>query len=46
MSNANLLLDNVKLKADALTNLNLPIQIELGLIKRLEVREHYKYIHT
>jgi hypothetical protein len=38
MSEANLSLNNVKLRKDALIKLNMPIRIELGEIKHLYVR--------
>eukprot|EP00347_Sterkiella_histriomuscorum_P018285 403346093 len=38
MTQANLNLDQVKLKEDALLKLNLPIKIELGIINHLEIR--------
>lgn len=44
MSEAHLLLNNVKLKNDALLKLNMPINIELGEIRQLEVRKILKIL--
>ena len=38
ITEANLSLNNVKFKQDALLKLNLPIKIEFGEIKKLDVR--------
>ena len=38
MAEANMVLKNVKLKQDAFLKLNLPVNIELGEIRHLEVR--------
>ena len=41
MTEANLSLNNVKLKKDALLKLDMPINIELGEIKHLDVWDFY-----